>query len=236
MVGAASNIIVIDWDPRNGSEETLVKLARQGKKFPDTVMAETVSGGRHLYYAYHPKVTISGAHKLGPGIDVKTDKSYVVLPPSFWTDTGTSYKWLVPPRGANLTPLPKWMIEDLALKLEPKRPLKRIDYGNMEGYRRQALADLDHQMHKIAGLTDGRHEAPFKAGAVLGAYVLHKLLTVSDVEDAIMSACSQNGACSKYSPNDLRRQIRNGLEKARGDALPPLARVHVRCSNNTRPG
>jgi hypothetical protein len=57
--------------------------------------------------------------------------------------------------------------------------------------------------------------------------VHHKLLTDRNVEDDIMSACSQNGACAKYSPNDLRRQIRNGLEKARGDALPPLARAHV---------
>src|SRR5262249_52569588 len=178
------------------------------------------SGGRHKFYAYDPKVAVSGSNKLGSGIDISSNGHHVVLAPSYWPKADKFYRWVVPPLGTELPQLPKWVVEMLAPK--PKRqPLKRINYGNMQGYRRQALADLEYQMRKIAGL------APFKAGAALGAYVRHKLLTDSEVEDAIMSACTQNGLCSKYSPNDLRGQIRNGLEKARGDALPPLARAHV---------
>ena len=168
LCGSSSKVCVIDIDPRNGGEESLVRLARAGKRFTDTVESETPSGGRHKFYAYDPKVAVSGSNKLGSGIDISSNGHHVVLAPSYWPKADKFYRWVVPPLGTELPQLPKWVVEMLAPK--PKRqPLKRINYGNMQGYRRQALADLEYQMRKIAGLTDDRHEAPFKAGAALGA-------------------------------------------------------------------
>ena len=84
--GATSGIIVIDLDPRSGSNATLRKLAEAGKRFPTTVTSVTPRGGHHLYFAYDLRVTISKANALGPGIDIKTDGGYIVLPPSWWSE------------------------------------------------------------------------------------------------------------------------------------------------------
>jgi hypothetical protein len=56
-----------------------------------------------------------------------------------------------------------------------------------------------------------------KTAALLGKYVHNSLLTEADLEQAILSACSSNGALQKYKRDDLCKQIRNGLNKARGD-------------------
>jgi hypothetical protein len=102
---------------------------------------------------------------------------------------------------------------------------KPIDFSNLTGYRRQALVDLDVAVRRLAVMSDGRHEAPFKVAARLGKYVHNNLITEADLEDAILSACSSNGALSKYKREDLRKQIRNGLNKAKGDALPALRKL-----------
>jgi hypothetical protein len=56
--------------------------------------------------------------------------------------------------------------------------------------------------------------------------VFHNLLTEADLESAVLSACAANGALMKYTPADIKSKIRRGLEKARNDSLPRLARVH----------
>jgi hypothetical protein len=225
--GAASGIFVIDLDPRSGADATVGKLAKQGKHFPPTIEADTPRGGRHLYYAYDRRVTITKAHSLGQGVDTRGDGGYIVLPPSWWRDVQAGYRWVIPPRGTAISPLPVWAIESLRPPAPPKKfERKPIDLGNLKGYQRQALADLDEACRRIAALQDGRHEAPFKVAARLGRYVHNHLIAETDLEEAILSACGSNGALQKYKRDDLRKQIRNGLNKARHDALPPLARVH----------
>jgi hypothetical protein len=225
--GSVSGIIVIDLDPRSGSGATLRKLAEAGKRLPSTVTSVTPRGGNHLYYAYDARVTVSKANALGPGIDIKTDGGYIVLPPSWWSEINAAYRWLTPPRGNCLPSLPRWAIE--ALRPPPpqvRQPMKPIDLANLKGYRRQAMADLDEAMRSMAQLHDGRHDAPFKVAALLGKYVFHNLLTEADLESAVLSACAANGALMKYTPADIKSKIRRGLEKARNDSLPRLARVH----------
>ena len=219
---------MIDLDPRSGSDATLRKLADAGKRLPTTVTAVTPRGGNHLYYAYDPRVTISKANALGPGIDIKTDGGYIVLPPSWWSEIGRAYRWLTPPRGNCLPPLPRWVIEALKPAPQPVRqPMKPIDLANLKGYRRQAMADLDAAMRSMAQLHDGRHDAPFKAAALLGKYVFHNLLDEADLESAVLAACAANGALAKYTPADIKSKIKRGLEKARNDSLPRLATVHA---------
>lgn len=71
-------LVVIDFDPRNGASDNVDPF-----RFPVTAAALTPSGGRHLYYRVDPKVTVpNSAGVLGPGIDVRGDGGYVVVPPS----------------------------------------------------------------------------------------------------------------------------------------------------------
>jgi hypothetical protein len=234
--GAKSGIIVIDLDPRSGSDATLRKLAEAGKRLTNTVTAVTPRGGNHLYYAYDPRVRVSRANALGPGIDIKTDGGYIVLPPSWWSEVNAAYRWLAPPRGNCLPSLPRWVIEALKPPAQQMRQsMKSIDLGDLKGYRRQAMADLDTAMRSMAQLQDGRHDAPFKVAAQLGKYVFHNLLTEADLESAVLSACAANGALMKYTPADIKSKIRRGLEKARNDSLPRLAHEHAHAQGERAP-
>ena len=62
--GEVSRIIVIDLDPRSGSEELIRRLAAQGKHFPETVMSVTPRGGNHLYFAFDDRVLVSRTNAL----------------------------------------------------------------------------------------------------------------------------------------------------------------------------
>ena len=230
--GRMSGVIVIDKDPRNGSVDTEARLAKQGKTLPDTVESETCQGGRHLYFAYDPRIASGGCNKLGPGLDLRTVGGYVVAPPSCVTkrvDKPGRYRWIRPPRGTALPSLPRWVIEALRPKPTPPRePVPLPSPREAEGYRRQALADLHELKRIVSVMTDGRHEAPFAKACIIGKYRAHGFLTEAEIEGAFLDASTANGALSKYAIKDLVSQIRNGLRRAQADGLPPLARIHRR--------
>lgn len=75
VCGSISNLVVLDYDPRNdvnGKTFSLVEAWGTNIKTP--------SGGRHFYFAHKPGVA---AHvKDYPGLDIQSDGKYVLAPPS----------------------------------------------------------------------------------------------------------------------------------------------------------
>jgi hypothetical protein len=118
--GDVSGVIVVDFDPRNGSENTVKMFASRKQQFPATVEVRTWSGGTHLYYRWEPEIKNSKS-KLGPGIDIKTTGGYVVAPPSKVRQDGKEgvYRWVQSPLGPELPRLPRWAVE--ALKPRPEK-------------------------------------------------------------------------------------------------------------------
>ena len=125
--GIPSGIMVIDLDPRNGSEESIAKLKAKKQEFPATVTAKTANGGLHLYYALEPELKNSKS-VLAPGIDMKTTGGYVVGPPSVLTG-GKRYEWINSPLGGSLPRLPRWAVE--ALKPKPQPVFKQMEYSGL---------------------------------------------------------------------------------------------------------
>jgi hypothetical protein len=115
--GVPSQIIVVDFDPRNGSDESVARLAAKKQAFPATVQAKTGNGGTHLYYAFEPELKNSKS-TLAKGIDVKTTGGYVLCP---WSvlDGGKRYEWVNSPLGGHLPRLPRWAVEALKPKPQP---------------------------------------------------------------------------------------------------------------------
>lgn len=109
--------VVIDIDPRNGGDETWRKL-NHDKQLPDTLTTRTGSGGLHLWYRMPHAGEVRGT--AGPGIDIKTEKGYLVMPGSTHPETGGLYvceKWAQPAE------LPAWLVKHVyRIETRPVKP------------------------------------------------------------------------------------------------------------------
>jgi putative DNA primase/helicase len=131
-----SNLVVLDLDVKgdaNGVAWLDEKIARHGA-LPNTIEAETPSGGRHIYFAAPDFPVSNSAGKIAPGVDIRADGGYVVAPPSVIHADGlsTTYEWKNPPGLFEAAPLPDWLVD----LLRPPLPLSQLaapsrpDFGN----------------------------------------------------------------------------------------------------------
>ncbi|MDP8948686.1 MAG: bifunctional DNA primase/polymerase [Actinomycetota bacterium] len=105
--GERSGLLVLDVDPRDGGPESLAALERINGPLPETAKARTGGGGVHVFFRYPAGEAVrNSAGRLGPGLDVRGEGGYVVVPPS---RTRSAYEWLdrTPPAD------PAWLLECL---------------------------------------------------------------------------------------------------------------------------
>ena len=105
--GKASGLLVLDVDERDGGPRSLAALERGHGPLPKTAMSRTGGGGVHVFFAYPAGEEVrNSAGVLGPGLDVRGEGGYVVVPPS---RTRGAYEWIdrSPPAGA------AWLLERL---------------------------------------------------------------------------------------------------------------------------
>jgi putative DNA primase/helicase len=87
--GTASNVIVIDVDPRNGGTKSFAALNSRLGPLPPTLTCES-GDGTHLYFR---ALTDSVRKKiLAPGVDLLGESCYAVAPPSLHS-SGKRYRW-----------------------------------------------------------------------------------------------------------------------------------------------
>lgn len=82
-------VLVVDIDPRNNGHVELAKMEKAHGPLPDTLTAETGSGGEHRWLSYNGPTR----GKLCPGVDIKTNTGYVVAPPALHI-SGGRYRWV----------------------------------------------------------------------------------------------------------------------------------------------
>jgi len=136
--GAISGVVVLDIDGPDG-EVSWSELTSGDE--PKTLHQRTgrEDGGRQLFFE-HPggEVKIGNRAAIRPGIDVRGDGGYVVVPPSIHP-SGATYKWLV---GGKPQPLPTWLLEILVKPVpvvKPNPPARRTVFGETSAYGRKAL-------------------------------------------------------------------------------------------------
>lgn len=122
--GATTDTAVIDVDPRHGGHLTLDDLEAEYGRVPDTVESITGSGGRHLFYAYPGGDLRSGVDVLGPGVDLRANGGYVILPPSLH-ENGQYYEWEASsvPGEAEIASFPAWALDLIAKSKAKPAPL-----------------------------------------------------------------------------------------------------------------
>jgi hypothetical protein len=100
LTGAVSGVVVFDIDqiPKQGSnaqEQALIDAAHAlVAKMPRTATSRT-SKGRHLFFR-HPGMWVPTKAGFLPGLDIRGDGGYAVLPPSVHP-SGWVYAWEIPP-------------------------------------------------------------------------------------------------------------------------------------------
>jgi hypothetical protein len=108
LTGPESGLLVLDIDPDQGGNESLVTLESRYGKF-DAIEAVTGGGGKHLVMQY-PK----GRHipywvnELAPGLVVRGTRDYIVACPSRHT-RGGRYEWKDEPTVIELPLCPEWL-------------------------------------------------------------------------------------------------------------------------------
>jgi putative DNA primase/helicase len=142
--GTASGFIVIDVDPRHGGNEPLIELEKEYGALPPTLEAKTGGGGRHLFFVYRDLNVRNSAGVLGPGIDVRGEGGYVILPPSPHP-SGTDYEWVNGGQSPEHLPL-SWE----ALLTKPDAAAGASVTGNkiLAGQRNQTLTSLAGAMRR----------------------------------------------------------------------------------------
>jgi hypothetical protein len=105
--GERSGLLVLDVDLDDGGSESLASLEQVNGPLPKTAKARTGGGRVHVFFRYPTGETVrNSAGKVGPGLDVRGEGGYVVVPPSH---TEGAYEWL------DKAPLaqPVWLLERL---------------------------------------------------------------------------------------------------------------------------
>jgi KaiC/GvpD/RAD55 family RecA-like ATPase len=74
-------LLVVDVDPRHDGDMHLALLEQKYSELPHTARNVTGGGGQHIFLRSSRKVK-SRSNALGPGVDVKCDRGYVLAPPS----------------------------------------------------------------------------------------------------------------------------------------------------------
>jgi Bifunctional DNA primase/polymerase, N-terminal/AAA domain/Primase C terminal 1 (PriCT-1) len=125
-IRTGGDFFVLDIDPQRGGDDTLGRLEEINGPLPPTREALTGGGGRHLHFATRNGQKIrSAANVLGPGVDVRGEGGYIVVPPSTHL-SGRSYEWEASTVDERRRPAvaPAWLIDALTM---PPRAAARPD-------------------------------------------------------------------------------------------------------------
>ena len=115
-------LVALDLDVGAGGLESCRRLIEERGGLPETAMAETGSGGRHLLLRVEGRF----ANRVGllPGVDLRGDGGQIVVAPSVHPQTGGQYTWVRHPRDG-IAEAPEWFIRWLAETGDAGRPPRK---------------------------------------------------------------------------------------------------------------
>ncbi|GAA0379339.1 bifunctional DNA primase/polymerase [Micromonospora gifhornensis] len=210
--GAASGTVVVDIDPAHGGRTTMTDLVGRGL-LPPTAYVVTGSGGWHLYYR-HPgrRVPCSQGKPgqgLGPGVDVKADGGYVVLPPSVHPRTGRPYRWATGRDARQVGEMPPAL---LTACLPPPAPPIPAVTGPM---RVREAGGISHPDRLLTVLLDRVTSAPegVRRTTLYGvARGVARMVTAGALDHAdAIAALTDAGRRAEQTDRDIRAAIRGGF-------------------------
>lgn len=211
-----AGLLVIDADLyHEGAEESLDELHERGLP-RDTITVITGGGGRHLYYRTDVRIAC-GPLAGFPGIDVKADGGYVVVPPSIHRETGRAYEWEHGWTPEDLPPaeLPAHMLDLLTLLDRSETP----EAGELDE-RDEAAVNL--LIEHLGGHSPREHGTYIEVTRPGKEARLGGSATVGAIGRGVTKVWSSNWPglpAGVYSGHELRKLV--GVEEPKVKVPPP---------------
>jgi Bifunctional DNA primase/polymerase, N-terminal len=149
-------VVVLDIDvkdPASNGFDSLEDLCHA--ILPSTPMVHTASGGLHVHFAAGARELRCSAGLLGPGLDVRGDGGYVIIP-----SPGSGYRW--DPqwnfKTVALAPAPIWL-----WPVRPPRPMAPPPPGPRVGLSPYGEAAIEDACDTIVGALAGEQERTLNA-------------------------------------------------------------------------
>ncbi len=221
--GDASGLSVVDLDTKHGKDGRQVfdsYLEEHGEEWPETVEAETPSGGSHLIFQNEP----GSSSRTGvlPGVDTRGEGGYVVLSPSRLAD-GRKYKLLAFGAPAKMSPAIATLFNKTKFKSKnttapedtPRNAAAKASAGALEAPRQKTELDgryagkaLKGEANAVRDAAPGERNHRLNVAAIkVGHYVPH-LLDRTEVEDELTAAAIEAG----LGEEETTKTIASGLE------------------------
>jgi hypothetical protein len=200
--------VVVDVDVKDGAQGR-AWLDANSHRMPQTRTIRTGSGGLHIYLRWPGQRVKNSASKIAPGIDVRGDGGYVIVPPSPGYAVADD---------APVAEVPDWLLPALcppealpAPALPAAAPRPRLDQGGSV----VGLAALDQRCDQIRNASDGQkhhavNEAAFAIGGMVGAGHLEEGPALGALRDALaglLPRCRDPRAAERT----LLRAFREGM-------------------------
>ncbi|SMD14194.1 bifunctional DNA primase/polymerase [Kibdelosporangium aridum] len=206
--GAVSVLVVVDIDPRNGGRLDTTLM-------PPTTAVATGNHGWHLYYRHPGHPVLSRGLPGFPGVDIKADGGYVVLPPSIHPVTRLPYRWLRVCGRVN--EMPPRLRDAVSQPVEPRPgPAVATTAGGCgaglmagAGGISSPAALLDAHLAAVARAQEGRRRTTLYGAArgvarMVGAKALDTATAIAALTDA--------GQKAQQSERDIRKAIAGGFQ------------------------
>lgn len=220
VCGEISGIVVLDIDPRNGGLDSLKKL----QKGPQSLYANTGGDGMHVFFKY--KSGVDYPKYIAPGLDIRSDGSYIVAPPSVHI-SGKKYSW----GNADAIAEFDWLGEQI------NRVKKSNGHSAPTATAAQyQQADVDYAEHVLelavasVQLSDKgtRNETLNRESYSLGGFVGAGLLERTVVWEKLYKAAVAAGLDKREIESTLNRALKDGIEKPRAvETLESLQQMYL---------
>jgi hypothetical protein len=220
--GSISGLVVVDIDIR--SDRTGMDwLNLNADALPETRTHKTRSGGLHLVFRAPLDVRIrNSAGRLAPGVDVRGEGGYVILPPSPGYEIADA---------TDPAEMPLWLI-NACVPPQTAQPVAERKAPRADGGSAYGLAALAKECDAIRSARWGEQEttlnsAGLKIGALVAGGELQEGIATAELRSA-GSAMSSEPNREPWRPDDVdakvRRAIQHGMQTPR-QAPPPRERI-----------
>jgi predicted P-loop ATPase len=215
--GAVSGLVVLDIDGPDGEASWAELVAMHGQVEALEQKTGRPDGGRQLFFA-HPGDKVQCRTGVLPGIDVRGDGGYVVVPPSLHP-SGRRYEWT---KKGLPDPLPAWLLDVLRPTKRPKAKRAAPTRTTCGATSAWGQARLDANAQAVRRAAEGSRNATlnvaaFKVGQGVGAREIDE----EHARDALLSAALDSGLEEVEARKTIASGLTRGAEQPQGPASPP---------------